>query len=71
MKVIKQGIDPATKEIRATCSNCKTEIEFLPHEARYSSDQRDGDFYSVDCPTCKRIITKDVREYIGGQQWHR
>lgn len=69
MKVIKQGTDPSTQPIHATCSNCKTEVEFLPHEARYSSDQRDGDFYSVDCPTCNRTITKNVSSCA--QQWHR
>ena len=69
MKIIRKGTDPAAQPIRATCSNCKTEVEFLPHEARYSSDQRDGDSYSADCPTCKRIITKNVRGCA--QQWER
>ena len=60
MKIISKGVDPATVPIIASCSKCKTQIEFLPCEAKYTSDQRDGDFYSIACPVCKSTITKNA-----------
>lgn len=56
MRVIKQGVNPATVQLRGTCNNCRTEVEFSPIEAKFSSDQRDGDFYTVECPTCSKSI---------------
>lgn len=61
MKIIQKGVDPATQPIMATCNNCKTTVEFLPSEATYRSDQRDGDYYLLDCPVCNRAITRNVR----------
>lgn len=56
MKIIQQGKNPNEKVYRATCRNCSTEIEFERHEANYHHDQRDGDYLSVPCPTCRRDI---------------
>lgn len=61
MKVISKGIDPATVPLQCTCGQCRSVIEFLPHEAKYTSDQRDGDFYKIQCPVCGTAITTDVR----------
>lgn len=66
MKIITKGSDPSTVPMRATCSNCKTEIEFLPHEAKYTSEQRDGDFYQIACPVCSHTITKAARSGYNG-----
>lgn len=56
MKIINQGIDPDTVPVRGTCTHCRTQIEFMPHEAKRHSDQRDGDAYEVQCPTCRHPI---------------
>ena len=60
MKIIKEGVDPATQPMYATCSRCRTQIQFLPGEASYHSDQRDGDFYQIKCPVCPAMITKNI-----------
>jgi len=60
MKIIKRGSDPRTEPIQATCRNCQTIFEFHLMEAKYSSDQRDGDFYSIACPVCNQTVTKQA-----------
>lgn len=65
MKIIHKGTDPATKPVLAQCRRCNTQVEFMPNEATYVSDQRDGDFYSVDCPVCNNEITANVHRYNG------
>lgn len=60
MKIIRQGIDPAKQTVEVECNRCRTVIEFLPIEAKYVSDQRDGDFYQIDCPVCNHKITANV-----------
>lgn len=64
MKIISKGIDPKTVSIMATCTNCRTTVEFMPSEAKYTSDQRDGDFYSVICPVCESTIAASVRKPV-------
>jgi hypothetical protein len=61
MKIINRGTPPETKPMRMECNHCKTVVELLPPEARYVSDQRDGDYYSLKCPVCAREMTKAVR----------
>jgi endogenous inhibitor of DNA gyrase (YacG/DUF329 family) len=61
MKIISKGVDPKTMPIMATCNKCGTTVEFMPSEAKYSSDQRDGDFYTVECPVCTGSITQSAR----------
>ena len=42
---------------RGTCSTCGTEVELEEADRpRTSSDQRDGDWAEVSCPTCDRAI---------------
>lgn len=64
MKILKKGQEPSERVYQATCSYCKTEIEFLQAEGRIQRSQRDGDSISVDCPICKWSITKDLDGYI-------
>ena len=62
MKIVKQGkVDDNI--YRGTCRNCGTEIEFDKNEAKYVSDQRDGDFLTMRCPTyrCGMDINVSVR----------
>jgi uncharacterized protein with PIN domain len=54
MKIIKQGELPEEKEYSATCSNCKTEFEFLRKEGKVHFDQRDGNSVVVKCPLCQK-----------------
>lgn len=59
--ILKRGTDPAEQPIKTTCNNCKTEFTFLPSDAKYMSDQREGDYYAVVCPCCPTTVTKSVR----------
>ena len=66
MKIIHQGTDPDILPQIGTCTHCRTQVEFLPYEAKRHSDQRDGDAYEIPCPTCKRPIWTAVkRGYVG------
>lgn len=56
MKVIKRGELPETKVYGGKCQRCSTEVEFVRGEAKYNSDQRDGDFLSIACPVCTGLI---------------
>lgn len=60
MKIIKQGIDPKTLVYKGSCNNCSTEVEFDRSEGKVTYDQRDGDYISVECPTCKHKINVDM-----------
>jgi hypothetical protein len=61
MKIVRQGVDQSKQPVQAECNHCHTVIEFLPFEAKYVSDQRDGDFYQIACPTCNNNITANVQ----------
>ena len=66
MRIISKGTDPGTKPQYATCNHCRTQIEFMPYEAKRHSDQRDGDAYEIQCPTCHRPIWSAIyRGYVG------
>lgn len=60
MKIIKHGEIPELVPMRATCSHCHAEVEFVAAEVKRVFDQRDGDFYQFDCPVCRRSITRAV-----------
>lgn len=63
--IIRQGIIPENQPIQATCGHCRTVFSFLPIEAKYNADQRDGDFYSIPCPLCKRTCNVSKPGYHG------
>lgn len=51
MKIIKLGsVKP--KEIKKTCSKCKTKFSFEPSDVKMD---RDGDY--VNCPGCNAFIS--------------
>jgi RNase P subunit RPR2 len=60
MEILHRGIAPSERTHEATCSTCKTKIRFVQHEAKYNSDQREGDYLSITCPVCSHIITKQL-----------
>jgi len=56
VKIIKRGQAPEEKTYRSTCRNCLTIVEFKRRDAKFTADQRDGDYLSVDCPVCAHRI---------------
>jgi hypothetical protein len=58
VKLKREGKLPQERLMEGECSNCKCAIECKQGEAEHTSDQRDGDFYSIKCPTngCGRTI---------------
>lgn len=63
VKILKAGHLPGDAVFSGKCTRCKCEIEFQAREATYNNDQRDGDYYSIICPTpmCAATITAAVR----------
>jgi hypothetical protein len=59
VRVIKEGKLPAKDEYYLKCNNCKCEFEFLREDTGVAPhyDQRDGNYLSIDCPTCKQTCT--------------
>jgi RNase P subunit RPR2 len=56
MRVVVKGQRPEDRVYRGSCKHCHTTVEFIRIEARYVSDQRDGDALVVTCPTCDQEI---------------
>ncbi len=55
MEILEHRKKAKLKRIKCECG-CK--FEFNPKtEAKYNSDQRDGDYYSIKCPECKDLHT--------------
>ena len=63
MKIIKEGKLPEVETIRVTCRNCNCVFEFLVGEAKKTFDQRDGDYYTIACPTvgCSKMVIKSAK----------
>ena len=62
INVIKRGVVPELEPMQVTCRKCKSVLEFVPAAVKRVFDQRDGDFYSFDCPVCNATVTKAVKE---------
>jgi hypothetical protein len=58
---IKPGIVPAEIKYTADCTRCTCRFEFTGADGKIAGDQRDGDFITVDCPTCSHPISTKVR----------
>lgn len=56
MRIIRNGRKPEDREHRATCTNCDTRFEFAQKEAKYITDQRDGDYLHICCPVCGHSV---------------
>jgi len=59
MKIIERGTDPDKRWITTTCVNCLTKFKFKAKEATLVHDQRDGDYFEIKCPLCKKSVIKD------------
>lgn len=60
MEIIKKGELPAEKLYTLTCRYCSTEFRFKQGEAKRISDQRDGNYLSINCPLCHRQCTQSL-----------
>lgn len=56
MRIIKKGKLPKERKAILCCDKCKTKFECSVKEMKYRFDQRDGDFYEVNCPFCREKI---------------
>ena len=59
MKMIKQGVDPKTKLLDATCRNCQSEYEFTicdPTIQTTRGDQRDPSYKWFPCQLCNSQV---------------
>lgn len=59
VKITKEGTLPGERSYFGSCTNCGCQFEFQAKEATLTHDQRDGDFYSIPCPTkgCGHAVT--------------
>lgn len=53
MEIIKAGKLPGQRTYTTTCGNCGCRFKFKASEAKFESDQREGDALVVKCPTRK------------------
>ena len=65
MKVLQPATGPTP--LKHECSTCHAVLEISVSDCTHTGDQRDGDFWSCNCPVCKTRITLDagmmLREY--------
>lgn len=52
IKVVRNGARPEHDLFEGTCHLCKAVVEFERQDARFTDDQRDGAYLTVDCPCC-------------------
>jgi ribosomal protein S27E len=52
VRILKQGMPPGERKFQVTCKSCRSELEFKASEAAYTNDQRDGEFWQIQCPVC-------------------
>ena len=49
-EIIKPGKPERNRKIKTTCRKCDCVFTFTASEADLVSDQRDGDYYAINCP---------------------
>lgn len=57
IEIVRPGITSAEIKYTAECYRCKCVVRFTGADGRVTSDQRDGDFINVTCPTCGTTIS--------------
>lgn len=60
MKIIRSVKQELDKEAEAECFKCRCQFSFQAKEAKFQSDQRDGNAYVIDCPECKSQVWVSV-----------
>lgn len=61
IEIIKPGIRPEEQRYHATCRRCRCEFTFQRSDAELVPDQRDGDFFRIDCPACTWDVTVSAK----------
>ena len=66
MKILQEGKLPVERIYKLHCNRCSTIFEFQQKEAKYVSDQRDGDFLEITCPLadCNKKLTVTVKSNV-------
>lgn len=52
IRVIKPGRLDSEREHTTACDKCHCEFSFQRKDAKFHSDQRDGDAITIKCPEC-------------------
>lgn len=60
VRILVPGRVPEEAPMDAKCGHCGCQFQFTAQDAKRVSDQRDGDFWSIACPTCRRPVTKQT-----------
>lgn len=55
IKLIKKGKPKANKPVVTLCTHCYAKFSFEKGDARLVCNQRDGDYYYVLCPDCRKL----------------
>lgn len=60
MKIIKPGVNPSKAVAEMLCNCCGCIFEAAKDEFTYVHDQRDGDFWEINCPVefCNMTLYK-------------
>lgn len=56
IEVIRRGHLPENDQFDVQCTHCKSDLRFQRKDGRFTSDQRDGDFLTIDCPVCNHAV---------------
>lgn len=64
VEVLRKGKKPEDRQYEVTCRHCRAQLRFKRSEARYSSDQRDGNALTVACPECKHDVWVEESQYL-------
>lgn len=60
MKTIEPPITLPVYRIRCSNLDCKALLEVEHKELSFTPNQKDGDFYSFNCPHCNKRVTIDA-----------
>ncbi len=63
VEVLRKGDRPEDRVYTGTCIQCRSLLRFKRSEARFVSDQRDGDAVVVECPVCKKDLWVSADRY--------
>jgi hypothetical protein len=62
IEVVIRGKPPAERSYTVTC-RCKSVLKFLRRDAKFTSDQREGDFLTISCPVCAESVHVNASAY--------
>ena len=62
IKLITKGKKPEEKIYQGKCLNCYSVVQASPSDGRVTSDQRDGNFFTFNCPNCNHNMHIDIND---------